>query len=141
NRNNKTAVLFDARENTSKKYTIMPESRDFFSALLYLSNHVQDKGDLWLDANRLIWKASYVSVGREILKTPLGKTPAIKLKMTFRKISPEPKENTDMLTNQLVNEDNTLYLWISDDGRNLPLKAKYERKPFPVYWEIVSYHS
>ena len=119
----------------------MPESRDFFSALLYLSNHVQDKGDLWLDANRLIWKASYVSVGREILKTPLGKTPAIKLKMTFRKISPEPKENTDMLTNQLVNEDNTLYLWISDDGRNLPLKAKYERKPFPVYWEIVSYHS
>ena len=139
NREKRTAILQDRLKSHTISYPIMAESRDFFSALLYIANHLQEKDDIWLDANKLIWKASYVKVDREIVKTGLGKLPAIKLKMRFQKVSTEPKENTDMLTNQIVNEDNTLYLWISDDARHLPLKAKYERKPFPVYWEIISY--
>jgi hypothetical protein len=136
---NNTATLVDRLKKQKIYYPIMAESRDFFSALLYIASHLKDKDEVWLDANRLIWKATYVQEGREILKTPLGKIPAIKLKMRFKKISPEPQENTDMMTNQLVNEENTLYLWISDDSRHLPLKARYERKPFPVYWELITY--
>lgn len=136
-----TAVQWDRLKDTKIPYPITRESRDFFSALLYLSSHVENEGVLWLDANRLIWKADYQRVGRENIKTALGKIPAVKLKMQFQKVSPEPKENTDMMTNQLVNEENILYLWISDDGRHLPLKAKYERKPFPVYWEIMTYNT
>jgi hypothetical protein len=139
NRETKTAVLQDRLQNKTIPYSIVPESRDFMSALLYIAQHAKDKNEVWLDANRLIWKAAYVIEDREILKTTLGKFPTIKLKIRFIKVSPEPKENTDMMTNQLVNEDNTLYLWVSDDTRHLPLKAKYERKPLPVYWEIVAY--
>jgi hypothetical protein len=141
NRENKSAILYDRLKEENIKYQIMPESRDFFSALLYIANHLEQKDDIWLDANRLIWKASYEIEGRDVLKTSLGKLPAVRIKMRFHKVSTEPKENTDMLTNQLVNEDNTLYLWISDDERHLPLKAKYERKPFPVYWEILKFNS
>ncbi len=139
NRENKTAIMIDRLKDKTTSYSIMPSSRDFFSALLYISNHLQVKDDIWLDANKLIWKASYEREDKEIIKTSMGKFPAIRIKMRFHKISAEPKENSDMLTNQLVNEDNTLYLWISDDNRHLPLRAKYERKPFPVYWEITSY--
>jgi hypothetical protein len=138
-REKKTATLQDKLKNRIITYPIMPTSRDFFSALLYIASHLQDKDTIYLDANRLIWTVSYVKEDQEVIKTSIGKLPAIKLKMHFQKISSEPKENTDMLTNQLVNEENTLYLWISDDVRHLPLRAKYERKPFPVYWEIISY--
>jgi hypothetical protein len=136
---NATAMLKDRLAQTTITYPIEPQCRDFFSALMYLSDHLEKKGEIWLDANKLMWKATYRWDGEEVLSTQLGKIATTRIRMRFVKVSAAEKENSDMLTNQLVNEDNTLYLWFSNDARHLPVKAKYERKPFPVYWEILEF--
>ncbi len=124
-----------------RNYAIKSESRDFFSSLYYLRTICdQPFGELWLDANSLIWKATYRMIDREILKTEFGKIEAFKVELTFQQISQAKKENTDMLTNNLVNEERSLIFWFSNDERRLPLKAKFMMKPFAVTWKLETYH-
>jgi len=99
----------------------------------------QDKGEIWLDANALIWKAKYEITGKEELNTELGSLEAIKVKFTFKQISKGEKENSDMLTNNLVNEDRSLLFWFSNDERKIPLKSKFLMKPFAVTWKMEKY--
>lgn len=125
---------------TNISYLIMPASRDFFSALFYLRKiDTLDSGYIWLDANRSIWKANYKLLGREEIKTIFGKKSALKVELSFQKVSPEPKENTDMLTNNLVDEEKSLVFWFSDDAERIPLRAEFSMKPFPVVWELLNY--
>ena len=122
------------------EYPIKPESRDFFSALFYLRKAIDEpKGELWIDANRLIWRAEYSVVGKEVISTKLGKKKAIKVEMKFFNYLNEEKERSDMLTNNLVNEERSLFFWFSDDEQRLPLKAKFMMKPFAVVWKLNSY--
>jgi len=44
-----------------------------------------------------------------------------------------------MLTNNLVDEKKELFFWFTDDGRKIPVKAKFTSKPFPVYWTLENY--
>ncbi|MBC8414991.1 MAG: DUF3108 domain-containing protein, partial [Candidatus Cloacimonetes bacterium] len=56
----------------SCEYTINETSRDFFSSLFFLRDVIDNnEGEVWLDANKLIWKAHYKKIGEEIIKTPL----------------------------------------------------------------------
>jgi len=64
---------------------------------------------------------------------------AVKVKLTFQKISKGEEENSDMLTNNLVNEKRALYFWLSNDERKIPLKAKFMMKPFSVTWKLENY--
>ncbi|MCF7919633.1 MAG: DUF3108 domain-containing protein [Candidatus Cloacimonetes bacterium] len=123
----------------SKTYPIYKDTRDFFTALFYIRTHLDTPKRLYLDANGLIWSADYTIVGIEKINSVLGKVDAIKVEVDFKKISPENKERSDMLTNNLVNESKKLVLWFSSDSRHLPLKTRYQRKPFPVYWLLQSY--
>ncbi|MDO9577055.1 MAG: DUF3108 domain-containing protein [Candidatus Cloacimonadales bacterium] len=125
----------------NREYSIVKESRDFYAALFYLRKMIgiQAKGEIWLDANALIWKAKYEIIGTEELNTELGHMDAIKVKFTFKQISKGEKENSDMLTNNLVNEDRSLIFWFSNDDRKIPLKAKFLMKPFPVTWKLENY--
>jgi uncharacterized protein DUF3108 len=123
-------------------YPIHPEARDFFSALFYLSGNIDESGGtLWLDANKLIWKADYQVLGREVIRSFDGKKNTILVKLEFTKISESEKERSDMLTNNLVNEENALYIWFSDDEERLPLKAKFAMKPFSVVWKVTNYEN
>lgn len=129
-------------DSKNKKYQIKSESRDFFSALYFLRTVCEnDSGELWLDANALIWKANYKLLGKEKISTKIGKIDALKMELTFVQISSGEKENTDMLTNNLVNEEKSLLFWFSDDERHIPLKAKFVMKPFSVLWKLESYDS
>ena len=122
------------------EYPIKPESRDFFSALFYLREAIDEPiGELWIDANKLIWQVKYSVVGKEIISTKLGKKEAIKVEMNFYNYLNGDKERSDMLTNNLVTEDRTLLFWFSDDEQRLPLKAKFLMKPFAVVWKLNSY--
>lgn len=121
------------------QYPIMPDIRDFFSALFYIRKHLDEPLMIYLDANSLIWKAEYKVVKKEIINTILGKQEAFVVEVTFQKVSQTARERSDMLTNNLVNEDNVLTLWISDSDERLPLKAKYNMKPFAVYWILDAY--
>ncbi len=122
------------------EYPINTESRDFFSALFYLRYAIDEPtGVLWVDANKLIWKVEYSVMGKEIISTKFGKKSAIKVIMNFQNYLNEEKERSDMLTNNLVNEERSLLFWFSDDEQRLPLKAKFMMKPFAVVWKLNSY--
>ena len=122
------------------EYSISSESRDFFSALFYLRKVIDEPtGELWIDANKLIWRVEYSVVGKEKISTIFGKKSAIKVKLNFHNYSNEDKERTDMLTNNLVSEERSLIFWFSDDEQRLPLKAKFMMKPFSVVWKLNSY--
>ena len=122
------------------EYPINPESRDFFSALFYLRKALDEpSGELWVDANRLIWKVNYKVIGKETISTKLGKMQAIKVELNLQNYLNKEKERSDMLTNNLVNPERALIFWFSDDEQRLPLKAKFMMNPFAVIWKLNSY--
>lgn len=128
------------REDISKDYVIKEFSRDFFSALFYLRRILNNpQGEFWLDANSLIWKASYKIIEEEMINTTLGKINTIKVKIDFENVDKREKERSDMLTNNLVSEEQSLYLWFTNDEKHLPVKAKFAMKPFPVFWILDDY--
>ncbi len=120
-------------------YRIYPECRDFFSALYYIRRHLDKPGKIYLDANGLIWTAEYKITGREEIDTFYGSEEAFIVDIRFKKISEGSSERSDMLTNNLVNEENILTFWIAVTDNRLPLKARYSKKPFPVFWILESY--
>lgn len=128
----------DRRINTS--YHLQPETRDFFSALYYLRFQASsDSGKIWIDANNVIWKCSFSRIGTEYIRSPLGKISCDRIKIDFRRIDNKESERTDMLTNNLVDEEISLHFWFTSDERRLPLKAKFYMKPFPVTWVLESH--
>ena len=139
----RSSLIADRTSKISKEldlqYPIMPESRDFFSALYFIRRHLEIPSAIYLDANSLIWKADYKVVKKEMINTILGKQEAFVVEVVFQKISQTARKRSDMLTNNLVNEDNVLTLWISDSAERLPLKARYSMKPFAVYWILDAY--
>ena len=141
NRDMQTAKrLSNISPDRNCEYSINPESRDFFSALFYLRKALDEQsGELWVDANRLIWKVNYKVIGKETISTKLGKIQTIKVELNFINYLDKEKERSDMLTNNLVNPDRVLIFWFSDDDQRLPLKAKFMMKPFAVVWKLNSY--
>lgn len=141
NRSELTAVrTSNISPEKSCEYQIKADSRDFFSALFYLRKALdKPAGSFFVDANRLIWKVNYEIIERETIRTKLGRKKAIKVRMNFSNFSGEAKERTDMLTNNLVDENRELIFWFSDDELRLPLKAKFMMKPFAVVWKLKNY--
>jgi len=141
NRSEQTATrISNILPDRNCEYLINPESRDFFSALFYLRKAIDDpSGELWVDANKLIWKVNYKVIGKEIISTKLGKKQAIKVELNFQNYLDKEKERSDILTNNLVNPERSLIFWFSDDEQRLPLRAKFTMKPFAVVWKLNSY--
>jgi len=147
----KRMISYDRRKNVATRtsfidslnncsYLIHTESRDFFSALYYIRSNLSESGGvLWLDANRLIWRVDYEIISKERIGSFLGKKETLLVKIDFTKISDQQAERTDMLTNNLVSEENSLYIWFSNDNEKLPLKAKFKMKPFSVIWKMTGY--
>ena len=134
------AIRNDAILQEKSDYKIHQESRDFFAAMYQLRFIPElDSGYLWLDANKLLWRAKYNFLRKESIKTVLGRKKALVVELNFEKISTADKSNTDILTNNLVDENKSLIFWISDDEKRLPLKAKFTMKPFAVVWELLNY--
>ncbi|MBN1326772.1 MAG: DUF3108 domain-containing protein [Candidatus Cloacimonetes bacterium] len=118
-------------------YEIKKTSRDFFSALYYLRNNLETQGsNLWLDAGSCIWEASYRYLGTVKINSCLGRIECLHIKLNFKKINPDESERSDMLTNNLVNEKVALEFWLSNDQYRIPVKAKFQMKPFPVIWRL-----
>jgi hypothetical protein len=123
----------------NKTYQIHQETRDFFTALFYIRNNLDNPKRLYLDASSVIWSCDYQVVGKDVINSCIGSVEAIKIEVFFRKISPEKKERSDMLTNNLLKEDGKLEMWFTNDSLHLPLKTRYNKKPFPVLWLLRSY--
>jgi hypothetical protein len=121
-----------------RTYRIDPDCRDFFSALYSLRSGSGAR-ELVLDANGQAWKAIVEPRGTERVSTPWGKVECDRLRISFHKVTPGPSESSDMLTNNLVNEKNTLYFWITRDARHAPVRAEYKLFPFSVVWKLQEY--
>jgi hypothetical protein len=124
-----------------KNYNIHHECRDFFSSLFFLRTQLSehDSGELWLDANSLIWKVSWEKLALEKLKTFNGQQKTFKIRLRFEKIGTGGKQRSDMLTHNLVNEENDLFFWFTAENFALPVKAVFAMKPFPVVWILDEY--
>lgn len=123
----------------TKSYSIHKDALDFFSALLKLRYTNEDEGDLWLDANGLPWKAHFTFLEKEKIRTFEGKQNCLKYKIDFTNITGRETERSDMLTNNLVSEENSLYIWFTDNEQRLPVKTMFKMSPFSVVWKMESY--
>ncbi|MBW6516217.1 MAG: DUF3108 domain-containing protein [Candidatus Cloacimonetes bacterium] len=110
---------------------------DFFSALLYIRDHIVSKEpqDIYIYANSNFWVAQISKLGED----KIGKRNTIKYSINFQQSSNNQKQRSDVLTNNIIKEDNTLYLWFTDDDERLPLQAEYDTSPFSVFWTLESY--
>lgn len=123
----------------TKSYSIHKDALDFFSALLKLRYNNSDEGVLWLDANGLPWKANFKFMEKEKINTFEGKQECLKYKIDFTNITGREPERSDMLTNNLVSEENSLYVWFTDNELRLPVKTMFKMSPFSVIWKMESY--
>ena len=136
----KRVSLLDSTKNCV--YDIQPKVRDFFSALYFLrKNFRKGDGELILDGNRVLWKASYKILGIETINSVLGKLETVKIRIDFKKISPQEKERSDLLTNNLVNEKKHLFFWFTNDDKGIPVQAKYPVSPFYITWKLEKYEN
>ncbi len=137
--------LFNAKyvnslKNTLQEYKINDRTRDFFSCLYYLRTRTAETNGVFnLDANKVQWQAKYKLLKKESIRTVLGKTKVLKYKIDFTNLQKKKKENSDMLTNNLVSEYHSLYFWFTDDEKRIPVKAEYDMSPFSVYWNLTEY--
>jgi len=142
----KTTLWFPSEKKMEIRIDINPiknfhyeEDRfhDFFSALLYIRAHVvpKESEEIFVYANNNIWIAQIKNLGQDIV----ARKEAIKYSIDFRQKSNNKKQRSDVLTNNLVKEDSTLYLWFTDDDKRLPIQAEYDSSPFSVFWTLESY--
>jgi len=142
NRKEQIASRISSIDSTKNvHYTILPDTRDFFSALTYLRYSHQESGTIILDANMLLWTAKFKLLKNETLKTNLGKIKCSKYIVEFTKLIGDERERSDMLTNNLVDEEKELYLWVTNDKNRIPVKAKFHMNPFSVYWHLTEYEN
>ncbi len=128
----------DSTRNAS--YPILMDSRDFFSALYFLRHADLDSvGVVTLDANTLIWNARITIEEKEVIRTKLGKVQTVKVRIDFQRTSERKKERSDMLTNNLVNEEVPMYIWFTCDDKKLPIRAKFASSPFAVTWTLTGH--
>ena len=143
NHKTKEALKKDILNGVNEKYPIEDNTYDFFSGLFYIRSQdlqVNDSISFFVDANAIIWMTHAVMIKKEKIKTKIGTFDAIKCQITFERISKKERAtNSDILTNNLMNEKNKLYLWFSDDDNHIPLKAVYDMFPFNVAWKIEDY--
>lgn len=132
------ATANDSIHNEIRTYEIFESTRDFFSALYYLCENGKDKGEFFLDAREVMWKATYKKVTNEKIKIDKHKKMTDVYEIGFEKLSDKKMRRSDLLTNNLVNEKNKLYFWITADEKRIPVLAKYKMSPFSVSWEIVN---
>jgi hypothetical protein len=139
-RSRREAERYNFADSTTYSYKINPFSRDFFSSLFYLRDNLDEEDkQIFLDANGIIWTATFSKLGEEKIRTFMGKVNTHKYLIQCKKLSEAEQPESDMLTNNLVDEDVSLVFWFTADERKLPVKAKFMMKPFAVVWKLKDY--
>jgi hypothetical protein len=119
-------------KESSRTYDMEQVCRDFFSSLLYLRKNRSEAGMIYVYANNNVWRADYSLEKKETI----NRKSSSKYVVHFSKESKNKRERSDVLTNNIVKEDNALLIWFSDDEDSLPLKAEYQASPFSVFWVL-----
>jgi len=136
--------IITAEQNRTIKAEF-PEARDFFCSLLYLSAkinsliqnnespvNIADDQSIVVYANDNYWKGKYIYSHTENIDGVPAEAYRIKLKL----LTNNEYFRSDVLTNNLIKDDNELLLWFSRQTRNLPVKAEFKETPFSVFWHL-----
>ena len=131
------AVYHNRVTNLNHLYRIQENTRDFFSGLFYLrTKDLRNDITFTVDAAGKIWILTSRFLGTESIRTSVGRLRANMIEVSFTPYDNAPRLRSDVLTNNLVSEDNRLLLWFTDDARQIPVRASYIMQPFNVNWTI-----
>lgn len=130
----RTAKATHRLGNRTYNFAITDSTRDFFSLLTLLANKSAVPSEYSVDGNGLLWSASLRLDGRERIRTKLGKYTCTRYQIRFTPLSAKTMPYVDMVTHNLLKENNKLTLWISEDG--IPLKAVVRKGAIGMIWEI-----
>lgn len=134
------ATYKDISSGKDLKYSIKSDSKDFFTALYYLRTIDLSKNqNFTIDAAGKIWIIETMFLNSEVIKTALGKLSTQKVEIKFTEYDKVQALKSDILTNNLVNNENILYFWFTEDDNRIPVKAQYSMNPFNVNWIIKGY--
>jgi len=133
--NTQKAIMSRSSTHNSSTYTISKNSRDPFSLLAYIGTGKAAEGVYNIDGNGLPWQAKVRSFETEIVKTSLGKYLAKRYDLTFTNLTGKKMPYTDMVTFNMLSENNKMSLWVSEE--NVILKALVKKGAISVTWEII----
>ncbi len=116
-KNNK-ALVHNKEKNTKNTFTTDPNIQDMLSSFYFLRNNIDitslKKGDdkyvnLFFDNENYKFKLKFL--GREVLKTKMGKIACLKFRPYVQ-------------AERVFKEEESLTVWISDDANRMPIKIK-----------------
>ena len=138
-RNEKIASMNYKHAKLNRSYLIRQDIMDVFSALSNICKDYKSDWTYYIDGNGVIWQAKTEWMCTEKIKTSIGYQRAEKVKITFSKLDKTQAKAPyiDMVTNNILNENCLMYLWISPTMQ-IPLKASVEKGIVNMHWEIVS---
>lgn len=138
-RNTSMANMHFSKSNEVTEYRIDPLTRDYFSFLMMLSNSQLNSGTHTLDGNGKLWKTQLEFQGVETIKSPMGKHKTRKYRLRFIPIDDYQAPYIDMVTHNLLNEDTTVVIWISED--KVAVKATVSKGLLGMQWELIKYEN
>jgi len=132
-----TAEYFNDLTNKTKIYTILENTRDFFSALYYIRTlDLTENHELSIDVAGKMMVISINFVANESIRTTIGRKNTNKVELSFKEYDNKAKMRSDILTNNIASKDNNLIFWFTNDEKQIPVKAVYVAKPFNVSWFV-----
>lgn len=140
NHNTGNATLYRHSTRQIIQYSLPANTRDLFSLLAYISSNQPSRATRYtVDGNGSIWDADLEVVSREQVRTKIGKLLCneYRISLSGRGITKAPY--VDMVTNNILNRDTVLNLWIADSG--LITMARVRRGITSMNWELQDYRN
>lgn len=118
NYNNNTALVHNRKYDTWKTYPVEAEVHDMLSSFYYLRNNLDldniKEGEvmqlsMFIDDENFDFRLRFL--GREVINTKFGKMAALKFRPA-------------VMAGRVFKEQESLTLWVSDDGNRMPLRIK-----------------
>lgn len=118
NHKDRKALVHNRKYDTRETYPIEADAQDMLSSFYYLRNNldVQDLKEghefhlnMFIDDENFDFRLKFL--GREVVNTKFGKMAALK----FRPV---------VMAGRVFKEQESLTLWVSDDGNRMPLRIK-----------------
>ncbi len=134
------ATLYRHSTRQSKQYRLPDNTRDLFSLLAFIASNQPSRNTRYtVDGNGSIWDAEMELVSSERVRTKIGRLlcKEYRISLTGRGVSKAPY--VDMVTNNILNRDTVLSLWIAENG--LIAQAKVRRGITTMNWELQEYRN
>lgn len=132
------AVQKRYRTSEELSFDLEPDARDIFSVLALVSGtSLQSNRSFVIDANSKLWDLNLSLDGNENLRTRLGRLNCQRYSLQIVPRGPAKAPYVDMVTNNMLNPDTQIQLWIGDNG--LIAKALVRRGLSVLNWELNSF--